>query len=95
MPTVHANGIDIYYEVQGEGEPIVLVHGLGVSGRYFESLGNELARSFRVSIPDLPGWRTSERPRRALTLDELAEVLAELAGQQDGAPVFVANSVCL
>ena len=25
MPTVHANGIDIHYEVQGEGEPIVLI----------------------------------------------------------------------
>jgi len=25
MPTVHANGIDIYYEVQGEGEPTVLI----------------------------------------------------------------------
>jgi hypothetical protein len=25
MPTVYANGIDIYYEVQGEGEPVVLI----------------------------------------------------------------------
>jgi pimeloyl-ACP methyl ester carboxylesterase len=25
MPTVQANGIDIYYEVQGEGEPLVLI----------------------------------------------------------------------
>jgi hypothetical protein len=25
MPTVQANGIDIYYEVQGEGEPMVLI----------------------------------------------------------------------
>ena len=25
MPVVHANGIDINYEVQGEGEPIVLI----------------------------------------------------------------------
>jgi pimeloyl-ACP methyl ester carboxylesterase len=24
MPTVQANGIDVYYEVQGEGEPLVL-----------------------------------------------------------------------
>jgi len=98
MPTLEsrwrdARGYRLHVRTGGEGEPIVLVHGLGVSGRYFEPLGKELARSFRVSIPDLPGWRTSERPRRALTLDELAEVLAELAGQQDGAPVFVANSL--
>ena len=25
MPVVQANGIDVYYEVQGEGEPLVLI----------------------------------------------------------------------
>lgn len=25
MPTVHANGIDVYYEQQGSGEPLVLI----------------------------------------------------------------------
>jgi hypothetical protein len=25
MPTVQANGIDMYYEVQGSGEPLVII----------------------------------------------------------------------
>src|SRR6185437_498631 len=29
MPNVNANGIDIYYEVQGEGEPLILIPYLG------------------------------------------------------------------
>ena len=29
MPTQRANGIDIYYETAGQGEPLLLLHGLG------------------------------------------------------------------
>ena len=29
MPTAQANGINIYYEARGEGEPMVLISGLG------------------------------------------------------------------
>jgi 3-oxoadipate enol-lactonase len=28
MPTVQANGIEIYYEVQGSGEPLVMIRNL-------------------------------------------------------------------
>ncbi len=29
MPTFHTNGIDLYYETVGQGEPVLLLHGLG------------------------------------------------------------------
>jgi 3-oxoadipate enol-lactonase len=29
MPTEHVNDIQIYYEIHGEGEPLVLICGLG------------------------------------------------------------------
>ena len=29
MPTAHVNGIDLYYEVSGNGEPVVFAHGAG------------------------------------------------------------------
>ena len=29
MPKAHANDIDIYYEITGSGEPLVLIAGLG------------------------------------------------------------------
>ena len=28
MPTVNANGCEIYYEVHGQGEPLILIMGL-------------------------------------------------------------------
>lgn len=33
MPTFHSNGIAIAYETHGEGQPILLIHGFGSSGK--------------------------------------------------------------
>ena len=36
MPHVQANGINIYYESQGEGEPLLLIAGLGATHHLWE-----------------------------------------------------------
>ena len=85
-------GLRLHVRVAGGGAPIVLLHGLGVSGTYFEPLGRLLARTRRAVIPDLPGWGRSERPRRPLGIEGAAEVLGGLV-RLVGAPVpVVANS---
>jgi len=56
--------------------PVVLVHGLGVSGSYLLPVGRCLAREFRVYVPDLPGFGRSQKPRRSLTLPQLSDALA-------------------
>jgi 2-hydroxy-6-oxonona-2,4-dienedioate hydrolase len=58
------------------GPPVVLVHGLVVSGRYLGPLLNELARSYAVYAPDLPGFGRSEGPAGALDVVGLADALA-------------------
>lgn len=85
-------GLRLHVREAGAGEPVLLLHGIGVSGRYFEPLGSELARARRVLIPDLPGWGASERRRRALGLEQLADVVDALLRREDGAPPVVANS---
>ena len=55
--------------------PIVLVHGVGVSSRYFVPVARELAKSFYVLAPDLPGHGRSERPRTVLDVPQLADAL--------------------
>ena len=42
--------------------PVVLVSGLGVSGRYWVRLGRRLGGRFRVLAPDLPGFGRTRRP---------------------------------
>jgi len=55
---------------------IVLVHGLSVSSGYMVPTAVRLAPSYRVWVPDLPGFGRSARPDHILTIPELADALA-------------------
>ncbi len=54
----------------------VLVHGLGVSSRYFQPAAAELAKHGRVYLVDLPGYGAAPDPRRDVSLRDHAAVLA-------------------
>ncbi|WP_135469015.1 alpha/beta fold hydrolase [Crenalkalicoccus roseus] len=56
--------------------PVVLVHGLGMSGRYMVPLAEWLAPEFHVHAPDLPGFGGSDAPGHVLSVPELADALA-------------------
>lgn len=56
MPTIDANGLSMAYAVQGEGPPLILLHGATGSGAsHFASLLPVVARPFRVYAPDARG----------------------------------------
>lgn len=55
--------------------PIVLVHGLGVSGRYLVPTARLLAPHYPVYVPDLPGFGRSARDGGFLGVRELADLL--------------------
>lgn len=87
-------------EKNAENLPVVMVHGFGVSGRYFIPVARRLACDFPVWIPDLPGHGRSSTPDRALGIPELAQVLLDwldkagvrrcvLVGQSMGAQIVV------
>ena len=77
---VRVGGLRLHARVGGldrDGAPLVLVHGLGVSGRYLEPLARELASAMPVLVPDLPGFGRSGRPRRVPDVAGLAGALAD------------------
>src|SRR6266516_6720609 len=87
-------GLGIHARVGGQGAPVVLVHGYGVSGSYMLPLAQSLAPSFSVFALDLPGYGRSQRPRISLGIGDLTVALAgwlDAAGLQ--CPAFVANSM--
>jgi pimeloyl-ACP methyl ester carboxylesterase len=57
-------GVRIRYEVEGRGEPLVLVHGWSCEGRYWREFGyvSGLTDHFTVIVPDLRGHGGSDRP---------------------------------
>jgi pimeloyl-ACP methyl ester carboxylesterase len=90
-------GLRLHARVGGAGSggrPVVCVHGIGVSSRYFVPLARELALTSPVAAVDLPGFGRSEKPPRALAVEELADALrAWLDALGLERPALVANSM--
>ena len=49
------NGIDIFYEKLGKGEPLILLHGNGETHEIFEEAAEKLAQRYTVYLPDTRG----------------------------------------
>jgi pimeloyl-ACP methyl ester carboxylesterase len=64
----------------GDGEPLLLVHGLMTSAWSYRYLVEPLAPRFRLVIPDLPGSGASGKPARSYHPDRLAEWIGEFMG---------------
>lgn len=58
-----------------DATPMVLVHGM-ISSRYFIPTAERLAGSYRLFVPDLPGFGGSPASESALTVPGLADALA-------------------
>ncbi|MBI4491635.1 MAG: alpha/beta hydrolase [Chloroflexi bacterium] len=57
------NHWNIHYEVQGEGDPVLLLHGIPTSSFIWRRQIEALSGRFRVYAPDLLGWGSSDKPR--------------------------------
>ena len=87
-------GLGVHARVGGDGTPVVLVHGYGVSGSYMVPLAHSLVPSFSVFVPDLPGFGRSQQPPSPLGIADLATALAAcLDAAGVWCPAFVANSM--
>ena len=62
MAELHVNGIRLYYEQHGEGEPILCIHGTASSSLMWGEAVDGLARLGRVIVYDRRGCTRSERP---------------------------------
>lgn len=75
-----SDSAEIAYSDDGTGRPLVLLHGLMAHQGFFEAQ-RQLADGFRLIGVDLRGHGCSERALGTLTVDRLAQDVAELADQ--------------
>jgi pimeloyl-ACP methyl ester carboxylesterase len=69
--------VGLYVEEQGEGEPVLLLHGLGESAFTWHQIAPGLAARRRVVALDLKGFGRSEKPDDgAYTADDQAAIVA-------------------
>jgi pimeloyl-ACP methyl ester carboxylesterase len=78
----------------GTGPAFVLVHGIGVSSRYFQPAAAELAQLGEVYLVDLPGFGAAPDPKRDVTIADHSRVLAAFLADADlHNPVIVGHSM--
>ncbi len=81
MPYVDRDGVKVFYEVVGAGEPVLLTHGYGASGEMWAPQVKALADRYRVITWDMRGHGRTDSPAdparysAAATVDDIHAVL--------------------
>ena len=65
--TRSVNGIQVYYEVVGEGPPLLLLHFFGGCAQNWQPYTEQLAQHYQLIIPDLRGHGRSTNPTGQFT----------------------------
>jgi 3-oxoadipate enol-lactonase len=78
MPYFREAAGSIHYLERGQGQPVLLIHGLGCSGADWAFQVVALESRYRVIVPDLPGSGHSQAPRDGYRIEEFAAGLWRL-----------------
>ena len=70
--TAAINGMEMYYELQGSGAPLLLLHGFTGAGSNWQPFAGALAGEYRLIIPDLRGHGRSTNPSNQFTFRQSA-----------------------
>lgn len=89
MPYLSVDGIRLYYEESGAGEPLLFVHGLGSSSRDWAAQAAHFADHYRVLRVDLRGHGRSERGRGPYHIAQLARDVAVVLRKLQAVPAHV------
>ena len=72
------HGNRLAYQDEGQGEAILLLHGMAGSSQTWRSVIRPLSRKYRVIAPDLLGHGMSAKPRSDYSLGAFAVLLRDL-----------------
>lgn len=78
MPNSKINDADVYYEIHGDGEPLILIPGLGTGRWLWFKQVPVFAESLRTIIFDPPGVGRSGESAEPFTTRSMAGTIAEL-----------------
>lgn len=73
MQSTEINGLKISYQVAGEGDVVLLLHGWGGEAASFQPVFDWLAQSHKVYALDLPGFGQSQIPSTAWNTSDYAQ----------------------
>lgn len=82
IKTIEFKGVKCFYNTEGKGKVIMLVHGFVEEGSMWDGISKALSSKFKVIIPDLPGFGKSPLMKGQLTMDVYADYLKAICEQE-------------
>ena len=77
------NGVKIYYETYGEGQPLVLLHPFSGSHLMWEPWIDSLSQDYQLILPDLRGHGNSTNPTKIFRHNDSAKDMYALMDELD------------
>ncbi|MCK1736208.1 alpha/beta fold hydrolase [Bradyrhizobium sp. 138] len=81
MPRINRDGVNIYYDVHGDGPPLLLTHGYSSTSAMWHGQVDALAKEHKLILWDMRGHGQSDYPddadaySEALTVGDMAAIL--------------------
>ena len=88
MATIDRDGVKIYYEVHGDGPPLILTHGYSSTSEMWNGQIAALSKRHKLVLWDMRGHGRSDYPdnpaaySETLTIGDMAAVLDEVGARQ-------------
>src|SRR6478752_533666 len=79
MPYAPVNDLSMYYEVHGDGPPLILLHGAYMTADMMGPLASGLADARQVIVPEMQGHARTADADRPITYEQMADDVAALA----------------
>lgn len=76
--SVSVNGKQLYYEVYGSGQPLIMLHGYSLSSSYWKPYVADFEQEYEVYLIDLTGHGKSEAFKEDLSIKSVAQDLKAL-----------------
>lgn len=89
MSSLVGTPVPLHTTVEGQGEPVLLLHGLGSRGADWRLQIPVLAERYRVVVPDLRGHGASPKPHGPYTIPQMTADVVELMDVLDLCPAHV------
>lgn len=70
--SLFVNGFDMYYQIMGQGKPLLILHGFTGSSADLVDMFGDLSKKYKLIIPDLRGHGRSTNPSKEYTFKQTA-----------------------
>lgn len=88
MPTFRSSDAQLFYEVDGSGPEVVLLHPFPLNRGFWKPIAGQLSSHYRVIMPDLRGHGESGLGEGPATMARMADDLAKLCREERIAKAF-------